>query len=161
MVKTRGIEDGVYELSIGTGSSKKSVRAVRQPDKYFQIELDGKLFKGYLKDIKETFASWAQGAAPEEPAASRAATPAPERSARGGLRERPRGVSKEELLQWEIDSSETNTECAKKWVAAYNAGHRPLLPNMHLEPPMKKCYDKANDRYTWPEEFPKKEKVDA
>jgi hypothetical protein len=147
------VTDGEYELSLG----EQKVLAKRQPDLYFVIALDGKQHKGYLKDLKSTFATWVSG---EEP-------PAPSVARRGAstTAEEPRGLTTEQWSQRRIDAAENTEEAVLAWVSAYNCEtvaltmgkekrHEYLLPKgARIDPPLKECYHPRRDQYIWPRRY--------
>jgi hypothetical protein len=59
-IVAKKILDGVYRLEYGG----VTVDAVRQPDLYFVISLDGKEHKGYLKQLKDILQRHVDGDAP-------------------------------------------------------------------------------------------------
>jgi hypothetical protein len=144
-VKNLRLEDGVYEFRFGD----KMVKAVRLPDLYFVIELDGVKHKGYLKDLKLKFLVWAQGGAVEAMPAKRPRGPAPEPEAPAAagstavrevveeaVEEEPETTFEEPRYktprppptapwevreQWRIDNADSRFEQVRIWVACYNA----------------------------------------
>jgi hypothetical protein len=162
MVKAKRNELG-YTLSYGG----KSAEAVRRPDLYFDLELDGVKHKGYLKGLKDIFFAWAEGnpvQAQGKPAKAgvREVEEEPAGRGGGGRRPEPKDLDATELAQFRIHAAETTHEAVAAYVAAYNLetvavsmGKKPRhqfeLPHTpKIDPPLKACYDPVRDQYTWP-----------